>query len=113
MSGEYNEPLQLALATQHGVSITQDGQFYQRGKSYPFEMKLYVAAVYMDRMEKSGGKRHFVMQVARRCRVRKNFVMKAEGEELMANDHALHPEESILCLFYSSLLDLPSGIQLS
>ena len=95
MSGENIELLQLTLATQLGVSITQDGQFYQRGKSYPLEMMMYIAAVYVDHMEKSGGKRPVAMQVARRCHVGKDFVIKVEGE-LMDNDLVLRPEEMYL-----------------
>ena len=56
-------------------------------------MKLFVAAVYMDYTEKkSGGKRHDVMQVAKRCHFGKDVVIEVEGE-LMANDHILRPEE--------------------
>jgi hypothetical protein len=51
-------------------------------------MKLYVAAVYMDHMEKSGRKRPVMTQVARRYRVRKDFVIKVEGE-LMTNNRVL------------------------
>jgi hypothetical protein len=38
----------LYFANTHAVLVNSNGGFYQRGKSYATEMKLFVAAKYLD-----------------------------------------------------------------
>ena len=46
--GVVNELLRLYFADQHAVLVNSNGGFYQRGKSYAMETKLFVAAKYLD-----------------------------------------------------------------
>ncbi len=48
---------QLYFANRHGVSINDNGGYYQRGKTYGLEVKLFVAAKYLDHKERRGGLR--------------------------------------------------------
>jgi hypothetical protein len=43
-----NELQQLNFASRHGILVNSNDGFYQRGKSYGMDMKLFVAAKYLD-----------------------------------------------------------------
>ena len=70
------------------IAVNQNGGFYQRGKSYSMEIKLRVAATYLDAKEKSIdaglGPRPVISRVASECGVGWHIVDKVEGE-LMTN----------------------------
>ena len=66
--GCVNELQQLYFASRHGVLVNDNGGYYQRGKSYGMEVKLFVAAKYLDHKERRGGLRPVVMKVAAECR---------------------------------------------
>ena len=52
MAGEHvNELHQLYFAGRHGFLVNSNDGFYQRGKSYGMETKLFVAAKYLDHKE--------------------------------------------------------------
>ena len=90
-----NELQQLYFASRHGVLVNDNGGYYQRGKSYGMEVKLFVAAKYLDHKERRGGLRPVVTKVAAECRVERHFVVKIE-RELMENERVLAPEEIYL-----------------
>ncbi len=69
-----NELHKLYFAGHHGALANNNGEFYQRGKSYGLEVKLLVAAKDLDHKERLGGLGPVVTQVAAKCRVRKDFV---------------------------------------
>ncbi len=93
MAGGYMDELhKLFFAGRHGALANDDGGFYQRGKSYGLEVKLLVAAKYLDHKERLGGLRHVVTQVAAECRIGKDIVCKIE-HELMENDRVLTPNK--------------------
>jgi hypothetical protein len=49
MAGEHNDKLnQLYFAGRHGVLVNSNDGFYQRGKSYGMDTKLFVASKYLD-----------------------------------------------------------------
>jgi hypothetical protein len=63
--GERGGDLQpLYFASRHGVSINDNGGYYQRGKAYGSEVKLFVAAKYLDHKERCGGLQPVVTKVA-------------------------------------------------
>ena len=43
-----SELQKLYFASSHGVLINDTGGYYQRGKTYGLEMKLFVAAKYLE-----------------------------------------------------------------
>ncbi len=90
-----NELHQLYFATRHGVMVNNNGGYYQCGKSYGLEVKLFVAAKYLDHKERLVGLRPVVTKVAAECHVGWDFVVKIE-RELMDNERVLVPEEIYL-----------------
>jgi hypothetical protein len=92
-----NELHQLYFAGSHGVLMNSNGGFYQRGKSYGLDVKLLVAAKYLNHKERLGGlrSRPVVTLAAAECRVMKKFVCKIE-RELMENERILAPDEIYL-----------------
>ena len=96
MAGEHvNELYQLYFAGRHGFLVNSNDGFYQRGKSYGMETKLFVAAKYLDHKERLGGLRPVLTKVAAECHVGWDFVAKIE-RELEENDRVLTPEEIYL-----------------
>jgi hypothetical protein len=87
-----NELHQLYFASRHGVLVNSNDGFYQRGKSYGMDMKLFVAAKYLNHKKRLGGLRPVLTKVAAECRVGRDFVAKIE-RELMENERVLTPEE--------------------
>jgi hypothetical protein len=90
-----HELYQLYFSGSHGALVNSNGGFYQRGKSYGLDVKLFIAAKYLDHKERRGGLRPVVTLVAAECRVRKKFVYKIE-RELMENERILAPDEIYL-----------------
>ena len=81
---------------QQGVQLTKRGRYYQRGKNYDLNMKLLVAATYLDAQEQSieegRGPRPIISRVANDCSVSRKFVRKIEGE-LMSEGHVVAPAD--------------------
>jgi hypothetical protein len=90
-----NEQHQLYFATRHDIMVNNNGGYYQRGKSYGLEVKLFVAAKYLDHKERLGGLWPVVTKVAAECHVGWDFVVEIE-RELMENERVLTPEEIYL-----------------
>ena len=104
MSGRGGDDLQqLYFASRHGASINDNGGYYQRGKTYGLEVKLFVAAKYLDHKERRGGLRPVLKKVAVECRVERHFVAKIE-RELMENERVLAPDEKHLAGATGSLV---------
>jgi hypothetical protein len=102
MAGGYmNELHMLYFAGHHGALMNNNGGFYQRGKSYGLEVKLLVAAKYLDHKERLGGLRPLVTQVVAECCVGKDFVCKIE-REIMRTTGSSHPMKSILLMISQS-----------
>ena len=59
------------------------------------EVKIFVAAKYLDHKDKHGGLRPVLTKVAAECRVERHFVAKIE-RELMENERVLAPDEKYL-----------------
>jgi transposase len=93
--GDINELHRLYFADQHNVLVNSNGGFYQRGKSYGMETKLFVAAKYLDHKEMRGELRPILSRIAAECRVGWDFVAKIE-RELVENDRVLTPKEVYL-----------------
>ena len=74
------------------IAVNQNGEFYQRGQSYSMEIKLRVAATYLDAKEKSidagFGPRPVISRVASECGVGWHFVEKVKGG-LLTEDHII------------------------
>jgi hypothetical protein len=93
MAGEYvNELHQLYFAGRHGILVNSNDGFYQRGKLYGMETKLFVVAEYLNHKERLGGLRPVLTKVAAERHVGRDFVAKIE-RELLKNDQVLVPEE--------------------
>ncbi len=90
-----NELHQLYFASRHGILVSNNGGYYQRGKSYGLDTKLFVAAKYLDHKERLGGLRPVVTKVAAECHVGWDFVVKIE-RELTENEQVLAPDEIYL-----------------
>ncbi len=86
---------QLYFAMSHGVLVNKNGGYYQQGKSYGMNVKLFVVAKYLDHKERLNGMWPSMSKVALECRVSKKFVVKIE-HELMENSHILTPEEILM-----------------
>jgi len=84
MAGGGDALQQLYFANRHGVSINDKGGYYQRGKAYGLEVKLFVAAKYLDRKERRGGLRPVLNNIGAEFRVTWPFVAKIK-RELMEN----------------------------
>ena len=56
MAQAYSDLHRLYLSEQ-GIKLNNNGGFYRRGKSYGMEMKLRVAAAYLDARDKLDGLR--------------------------------------------------------
>ena len=81
MAGDdINEVHRLYFANKHAVLVNSNGGFYQRGKSYGMETKLFVAAKYLDHKEMWGGLRPILSRIAAECHVGWDFVAKIERE---------------------------------
>ena len=79
MAGDnINEVHWLYFANKHAVLVNSNGGFYQRGKSYAMEMKLFVAAKYLDHKEMWGGLRPILSRIAAKCHVGWDFVAKSK-----------------------------------
>ena len=74
--GSADELFQLKFSQEQGSSLNSSGGFYQRGKSYGMETKLFVAATYLDCQERCNGKHLSIRKIASHCRVGKDFVIK-------------------------------------
>ncbi len=55
-----HELYQLYFASSHGALVNSNGGFNQHGKSYGLDVKLFVAAKYLDHKERRGGLRPVV-----------------------------------------------------
>jgi hypothetical protein len=81
MAGDdINEVHRLYFANKLAVMVNSNGEFYQRGKSYAMEMKLFVAAKFLDYKEMRGGLRPNLSRIAAECHVGWDFVAKIERE---------------------------------
>ena len=69
-----DELQKLYFASRHGVLINDNRGYYQRGKTYGLEVKLFVAAKYLDHNERHGGLRPVLTKVAAECRVERSVV---------------------------------------
>ena len=67
---------QLCFANIHGVLIYDNGGYYQRGKTYGLEVRLFVAAKYLDHKERRGGLQPVLSKVTAECRAEWHFVAK-------------------------------------
>ncbi len=85
-----NKLHQLYFAGHHGFLVNSNDGFYQRGKSYVMETKLFVAAKCLDHKERLGGLRPVLMKVTAECHVGWDFVAKIE-RELVENDRVFTP----------------------
>jgi hypothetical protein len=93
MAGEHvNELHQLYFAGRHNFLVNSNDGFYQRGKLYGMETKLFVAVKYLDHKERLGGLRPVLTKVAAEYHVGRDFVAKIE-QELMENDQVFRPGE--------------------
>ncbi len=90
-----NELHQLYFESKHGGWVNKNGGSYQPGKSYGLDVKLFLAAKYLDHKERLGGRQPVVTKVAAECHVGKDFVVKIECE-IMENAGVLTPEELYL-----------------
>ncbi len=91
----FSEVHRLYFANKHAVLVNSNGGFYQRGKSYAMEMKLFVAAKYLDHKEMRGGVRPNLSRIAAECHGGWDFVAKIE-RELVKKDRVLTPKEVYL-----------------
>jgi hypothetical protein len=99
MAGDdVHELHQLYFAMSHGVLVNKNGGYYQQGKSYGVDVKLFVAAKYLEHKERLNGMQPSMSKVALECCVSKKFVVKIE-HELMENKNLLWEEHSVLVLF--------------
>ena len=90
-----DELQQLYFASRHSVLINDNGGYYQCGKAYGLEVKLFVAAKYLDHNERRGGLRPVLRKIAADFRVEWHFVAKI-GRELMDNERVLMSDEKYL-----------------
>ena len=90
-----NELHQLYFASKHGGLVNKNGGCYLPGKSYGLDVKLFVAAKYLDHKERLGGRRPIVTKFTAECHVGKDVVVKIE-REIMENARILTPEEIYL-----------------
>jgi hypothetical protein len=75
----------------HGVLVNMNGGYHQKGKSYGMDVKLFVAAKYLDHKERLNRMQSSMSKVTLECRVSKKFVVKIENE-LMENSRILTSE---------------------
>jgi hypothetical protein len=94
---DVNELHQLYFAMSYGILVNKSGGYYQQGKSYGINVKLFVAAKYLDHKERLNGMRPVMSKIALECHVSKKLMVKIE-HELMENSHILTPEEILLAL---------------
>ena len=73
-----NELHRLYFSGRHGVLEISNRGFYQQGRLYGMEMKLFVAAKYLDHKEMQGGLRPNLSRIAAECHVGWDFVAKIE-----------------------------------
>jgi hypothetical protein len=93
MAGDLtNELHQVYFSSRHGMLVNSNDGSYQHEKSYGMDMKLFVAANYLNHKERLGGLRLVLTKVAAVCRVGRDFVAKIE-RELIKNERVLAPEE--------------------
>jgi hypothetical protein len=86
---------QLYFAMSHGVLVNKNGEYYQQGKSYGMDVKLFIVAKYLDHKERLNGMQPSITKVALECHVSKKFFVKIE-HELMENPRILAPEEILI-----------------
>ena len=67
-------------AAQYGLVVNQNHGLYQRGVPYDIVKKLEVAEVYRSHQRAVNGGRPVLTQVARICKVNRNFVANVENE---------------------------------
>ncbi len=89
-----NELNHQKFAASHGV-LNSNASFYQHGKSYGMDTKLFMAMKYLKHNARLGELRPVLMEVAVECHVGRHFVAKVE-RELMENDCVLSPEEILM-----------------
>ncbi len=96
MARDYVHQLhQVYFAMSNGILMNENGGYYQQGKSYGMDVKLFVAAKYLDHKERLNGMQPRMSKVALECHVRKKFVVKIE-HELMENSCILAPDEMLI-----------------
>jgi hypothetical protein len=79
MAGDnINEVHRLYFADKHTVLVNSNGGFYQQGKSNAMDMKLFVAAKYLNHKEMWGGLQPILSRIAAECHVGWDFVAKSE-----------------------------------
>ena len=90
--GMMNEMHRMFFA-HHGIKMNKNGGYYQRGKAYTVDKKLFVAATYLDLREESEregrGPRPSINYVAAVCGVDWHYVRKVEGELFLQGHIAL------------------------
>ncbi len=90
-----NELNHQSFAAHLGILMNNNGGFYQHGKLYCMDTKLFIATKYLKHNERLGGSRPVLTEVAAECRVGRDFVAKIECE-LIENNQVLAPEETFL-----------------
>jgi hypothetical protein len=92
-----NELHKLNFVSRHGVLVNSNDGFYQHGKSFGIDIKLFVMAKYLNHKERLVGLRPVLTKVPAECQVGRDFVAKNE-HELMENERVLVPEDIWLML---------------
>jgi hypothetical protein len=75
--------------------MNSNGGFYQHGKLYCMDTKLFVATKFLEHNERLGGSRPVLTEVAAECHVGRDFLAKIE-RELIENKQVLPLEEFFL-----------------
>jgi hypothetical protein len=78
--GDVNELHQPFFLISDGVLVNNNGRCYQSGKPYGVDVKLFIAANYLDHKERLNGMQPVVTKVSVECHVGKTFVVKIECE---------------------------------
>jgi hypothetical protein len=78
-----------------GILVNKSGGYYQQGKPYGMDAKVFVAAKYLNHKERLNEMRPVMSKVALECHFCKTFVVKIE-HELKENSHILAPGEITL-----------------
>lgn len=96
MSSDRMNDMHRLFFMQQGVRTNKEGRYYRRGVSYDLNVKLLVAATYLDAQELSveegRGPRPNICRIAKKCSVSRAFVYKIEGE-LLAEGHVVAPPD--------------------
>jgi hypothetical protein len=73
-----NKLHQLYFAISHGTLVNNNGGYYKGGKSYGMDVKLFVAAKYLNHKESLNVMQPVVSNAAVECHVCKKFDVKIE-----------------------------------